>query len=216
MLPIYAGAVYGDPHLITLDGGQYTFNGKGVFYLVKTLDDSFEVQVRLVEVRSRDNMPLHSTVIAAVAAKEYSSDTVVFEAWKTGLRILVEGEAVDLILGVEQHFTDVTLLSEVSTNRVAATFSTGAFIEVRQENGFVAVLMVSLPQRYKNTTSGLLGTFTGNTLDDFVARTSSMPLPINSSREVLHNQFGSTCELVMCSVHYSWPVCTHWSCAVNH
>ena len=198
MLLMYAGAAYGDPHLITLDGGRYTFNGKGDFYLVKTLDDSFEVQVRMVEALSRGNMSLHSTVMNAVAAKEYSSDTVVFEAGSTRLRVIVEGEDVELILGIEQHFTDVTLLSEVSSNRVAATFSTGAFIEVRQENGFIAVLMVSLPQRYRNITRGLMGTFTGSTLDDFLPKTNGMPVPINSSREVLHNQFAITCESDVC------------------
>ena len=199
-LPLNVGSVYGDPHIITLDGGQYTFNGKGVFFLVKTLDDSFEVQGKMVQVNSKDNQPLQSTVLSAVAAKEYSSDTVVFEAKKTGLGVLVEGNGVDLILGVEQRFNDVTLLSEVSTNRVGATFSTGAFIEVRQENGFVSVLMVSLPQRYRGITRGLLGTFTGSTLDDFVPVTNSTPLPINSSREVLHNQFGNTCESAVQSI----------------
>ena len=211
----YAGAAYGDPHLITLDGGRYTFNGKGVFYLVKTVDDSFEVQVRLVQALSRGNTPLRSTVIEAVAAKEYSSNTVVFEASTRGLRVIVEEEYVELILGVEQHFTDVTLLSEVSTNRVAATFSSGAFVEVRQENGFVAVLMVSLPQRYKNFTQGLLGTFTGSTLDDFVPRTNTTPVSINASREVLHNQFASTCELALPKAQVTagpWP-CVYTSVA---
>ena len=211
----YAGAAYGDPHFITLDGGRYTFNGKGVFYLVKTIDDSFEVQVRMVQALSRGNTPLRSTVIEAVAAKEYSSNTVVFEASTMGLRVIVEEEYVELILGVEQHFTDVTLLSEVSTNRVAATFSSGAFVEVRQENGFIAVLMVSLPQRYKNFTQGLLGTFTGSTLDDYVPRTNTTPVSINASREVLHNQFASTCELALPKVQVTagpWP-CVYTSVA---
>jgi len=214
-LSLCTGAAYGDPHLITLDGGRYTFNGKGVFYLVKTIDDSFEVQVRMVQGLSRSNTPLRSTVIEAVAAKEYSSNTVVFEASRRGLRVTVEEEDVELILGVEQHFTDVTLLSEVSTNRVAATFSSGAFVEARQENGFVAVLMVSLPQRYKNITRGLLGTFTGSTFDDFVPKTSTAPVSINASREVLHNQFASTCELALPKVYVTagpWP-CAHTSVA---
>ena len=209
----YAGAAYGDPHLITLDGGRYTFNGKGVFYLVKTIDDSFEVQVRMVQALSRGNTPLRSTVIEAVAAKEYSSNTVVFEASTRGLRVIVEEEYVELILGVEQHFTDVALLSEVSTNRVAATFSSGAFVEVRQENGFIAVLMVSLPKDTRTSLKGCLALSQETLWMTLFRGQTPHQSPLTLVEKSLHNQFASTCELALPKAQVT---AGPWPCVYTH
>jgi len=40
----------GDPHLVTLDGHKYTFNGKGEFTLVEILDNHFTLQARMVDI----------------------------------------------------------------------------------------------------------------------------------------------------------------------
>ncbi len=48
------GTSYGDPHLITFDGFRYSFQTVGEFTLVKSTDDSFEVQTRQSAVPGRD------------------------------------------------------------------------------------------------------------------------------------------------------------------
>ena len=40
--------MFGDPHLLTLDGHQYTFNGRGEFILIETRDDRFTLQGRMI------------------------------------------------------------------------------------------------------------------------------------------------------------------------
>ena len=52
MVPFLAGIsqLRGDPHLTTLDGLSYTFNGHGEFTLIKSTDGSdFHVQVGLIK-----------------------------------------------------------------------------------------------------------------------------------------------------------------------
>lgn len=36
--------MFGDPHMVTLDGLKYTFNGKGEFTLIETTNNSFSLQ----------------------------------------------------------------------------------------------------------------------------------------------------------------------------
>lgn len=46
----------GDPHLTTLDGYAYTFNGIGEFVYLKTNDDSFQSQIRFEQFRDNNGI----------------------------------------------------------------------------------------------------------------------------------------------------------------
>ncbi len=43
-------ATFGDPHFVTFDGVDYTFNGKGEFIMVQETASEFELQVRTEQV----------------------------------------------------------------------------------------------------------------------------------------------------------------------
>ena len=66
--------MFGDPHMITLDGYRYTFNGHGEFTLLESLDKLLTVQVRMIEPpisgNNESNVTLAGggTVITAIAA----------------------------------------------------------------------------------------------------------------------------------------------------
>ena len=45
---------FGDPHITTLDGFIYTFNGIGEYVLVRSVDDGIEFQGRTEEVGNSD------------------------------------------------------------------------------------------------------------------------------------------------------------------
>ena len=47
-----AGGSYGDPHLVTLDGLQYTFNGEGEFWMVKTTDNGLP-DAEIINIQGR-------------------------------------------------------------------------------------------------------------------------------------------------------------------
>ena len=70
--------MYGDPHLVTLDGLKYTFNGKGEFTLIEMTDGSFTLQGRMVEATGATGSPVQATVFSALVCKQNDSDTVQF------------------------------------------------------------------------------------------------------------------------------------------
>ena len=58
--------MYGDPHIVTLDGFKYTFNGKGEFTLIETVDNSFTLQGRMLEATDPDGSLVPATVFTAI------------------------------------------------------------------------------------------------------------------------------------------------------
>ena len=82
--PTYSGAfaawLYGDPHMRTLDGYEYTFNGRGEYTLMKTNDGIFTCQGRFLQPKTTGNKAARGTVFVAIAAKNKDSDRVHVEA----------------------------------------------------------------------------------------------------------------------------------------
>ena len=196
MEPLSVARGFGDPHLVTLDGYKYTFNGKGEFILVETTDEGFILQGRMVEQpRSNDSNQTISgdTVFGAFVAKENNSDTVQFEINQQGLVALVNGDLVDFGMVVSQRFANVTV-SDNGNGTLSADFTSGNSIQVTERNGIISDILITISNKYFNRTRGLLGQFNGDTTDDLRPANSSVPLPLNSSPEMIHYRFGLTCE----------------------
>ena len=75
-IPISAGWFYGDPHIRTLDGFQYTFNGLGEYILIETTHGNFTLQGRTAKARDDNGTKTDATVFSAFAARDVDSDTV--------------------------------------------------------------------------------------------------------------------------------------------
>ena len=210
--------VFGDPHIITLDGHKYTFNGKGEFVLIQTPDDKFTLQGRMVPAEDADGSSVLATVFTAVVGKQSDSDTVQFELTENGTTAFVNGEPLDFSDLSEQEFNNVTV-SDLGNSTLSATFSSGAYLEVKEENGIISVLVVSLPESFRGTlTTGLMGSFNGNVSDDLLPnlgadplsldscsvrlfngsmdnrKNQGNPLPLDSSLQEIHELFGLTCK----------------------
>ena len=52
----FAALAAGDPHLATLDGKEYSFNGVGDFILVQDVNSSVVIQVRAEQATDKDGM----------------------------------------------------------------------------------------------------------------------------------------------------------------
>ena len=192
---LFTACVFGDPHTVTLDGHMYTFNGKGEFILIETIDNRFTLQGRMVEATDTNQAVVPATVFSAIVGKEAYSDTVQFELSSTNqLNALVSGELIDFEGLSEQEFNNVTI-NDLGNNTLTATYSSGAYLNVREENGILSIVIVSLPTSFQGTTRGLMGSFNGDTSDDLVPRNSTEPLPLNSSLQLIHESFGVTCKL---------------------
>ena len=193
-LLFYIAIMRGDPHITTLDGYQYTFNGKGEFVLINTADDSFFLQARMVPIDNVVDNSIQATVFTAIAVRQNNSGTVQFEIVNNETIILINREEVDFMLIKEHEFANVSI-NDLGNSTYSASFSSGAYLEVKEENGIFSSLVVSLPKLFQEAgTSGLMGSFNGNQSDDLLPNSADVPLSLNSSLQDIHQLFGITCE----------------------
>ena len=178
---------------MTLDGFKYTFNGRGEFWLVQTLNDQLTIQGRMIEATNSRGDAAPATVFSAIVAKQADSVTVQFEVRDGILIALVDGETLRFDDLPEQQFTNV-MLKESGNGTLVAIFSSGTYLEARAENGFISTLFLSIRLDFLNNTRGLMGTFNGDPTDDLLPRNGSRPLFLNSSLQTIHESFGVTCK----------------------
>ena len=184
---------------MTLDLHKYTFNGKGEFVLIETNDESFTLQGRMIEVKTSLGSVANATVFSSCVAKEKSSSTVQFEIETadniTSVITLVDGERANFDKLKIQDFENVTIIKSGKTT-FSATFSNGAFLQVQEQNGFISVLIVSLPESYQSKTQGLMGPYNGDKTDD-LSPSENGTLPLNSTMQEIHEKFGITCKCML-------------------
>ena len=61
----FAAWFWGDPHIRTLDGLLYTYNGVGEYWMV--FSDSFKMQTRTIQGKNTDGELIKATVVGAAA-----------------------------------------------------------------------------------------------------------------------------------------------------
>ena len=185
--------MYGDPHIVTLDGLKYTFNGLGEYVLIQVGDGTFTLQARMVRISNPSGELIDATVFSAIAMKEGISDIIQFQLGPIpgDPDALVNGEFVSFVDLASQEVNGSAITKD--NNILTARFDSGAYIEAREENGFFSTLLVSLPTAWRGQTSGLMGNYNDDTSDDLTPRVGS-PLPLNSGLKEIHEMFGVTCE----------------------
>ena len=196
----------GDPHMVTLDGYKYTFNGRGEYVLLETADNSFVLQGRMIQATGENVTSVPATVFSAIVAKENGSDIVQFEVNRNGtLLAIVSGELIEFDI-TEQEFVKVTI-KDLGNNTLEALFDSGVYIQAKGDSGIISSLMITLPDKlYGKDMHGLLGSFNGNQSDDFFPRLGEIPLPLDSTTEDIHQRFGITCEYL----HTAYSVYTYF------
>ena len=190
--------IYGDPHIITLDGLKYTFNGKGEFILIEDVANRFMLQGRMVQAISNVQTLSRGTVFSAMVAKQSDSSSVQFEINEDDgvtLDVLIDGINVNFNDLYEQTFDNV-ILTNLENNTIGAIFSSGAYIEAKAENGIISVLVVSLPNSFKGTTRGLMGIYNDDISDDLTAKGSTFSISADSPLQEIHYQFGISCMYI--------------------
>ena len=86
-------------------------------------------------------------------------------------------------------------------NTGVAEFSEGANIRIQVENGIISVMLITLPEKYRSLTRGLMGNFNGDVKDDFIPKGSTASISLESSAEEIFS-FGKTCK----SPQLNWQV----------
>ena len=191
---IRVGYAYGDPHLVTLDGYQYTFNGRGEFVILETIDGDFKLHGRMVRAKDENGTLVPATVFSAIAARQSGSDLVQIEMNETSsfVDVYISGEPVDFSVQTAQRFKNVAISRE--NNVYIVKFSVGVSIEVQGQLGILSKIKTFVPSKYSGATQGLLGNYNGDDTDDLVPRNSTEALLSTSTLEDIHNLFGITCR----------------------
>ncbi|XP_077868996.1 sushi domain-containing protein 2-like [Saccoglossus kowalevskii] len=194
----------GDPHIHTLDGTPYTFNGQGEFSLMKTTGNSFSMQGRMQPLTADSQ----ATVFTAVVMKAASTDTVQIEVNNRGdlvawIASLSDGswKTVNFEERGSWPFTGVTVtkdqLPETESITITAVFVTsGISVQFTASSGIMMMSFVLIaPQTLMSNTQGLLGTWNNDPDDDFT-RPDGVYISTTLSLHDIHYHFGMHCKYV--------------------
>ena len=118
--------MFGDPHLETLDKYSYTFNGRGEFIVIETLNNRFTLQGRMIPAENIDQTESLGTAFSAVVAKEIISDTLEFRATTDGIEVLINSQEIEFEGSLREEFNNVTVAVR-GINTIGAVFTSGAF-----------------------------------------------------------------------------------------
>ncbi|XP_030770620.1 sushi domain-containing protein 2 isoform X2 [Rhinopithecus roxellana] len=104
--PPRLASAFGDPHFVTFDGTNFTFNGRGEYVLLEAVLTDLRVQARAQPGRMSNGTQTRGTGLTAVAVQEGNSDVVeVRLANRTrGLEVLLNQEVLSF---AEQSWMDL-------------------------------------------------------------------------------------------------------------
>jgi hypothetical protein len=189
---LHSAILFGDPHLITLDGLQYTYNGAGEYVILDALNGEFLLQARTEPAERLDGGSPVGTAFTAFAVRMGNSDVVeIRRSTVRGLTVLVDGARIPLLQETELSFSNVTV-SSLGNSTAHVLFEGGLTVQVQNRNNFLLVEIASLPPNYRDNTKGLLGVWNGDPNDDLLRPDGTGLFP-NSTIIEIHESFGELC-----------------------
>lgn len=148
--PPGVAGVFGDPHFITFDGTQFTFNGLGEFVLARSLDSEqhFEVQGRFEQLPNNQHGAVAATQLTALAMRGNTTTTIevrlrpLHARWRYKLDVLANGQRIyfDRESLKFQHFDGATVYTPtylLNQSQVIVMFDSGMGVEVIENEGFM-------------------------------------------------------------------------------
>lgn len=201
-----ATGVFGDPHFVTFDNLEYTFNGLGEYVLARVNDRLHQIDIQarfqqVVDEQLARRMP--ASEMKAVAMKENTSSIVEVQLrniearWRYRLDVLVDHNRIyfDRPHQKNQAFRGVTVYVPGNIHNqsmVVVQFPSGAGVVVTEGNGHMAATIL-LPRSFMNSTRGLTGNWSGTQDDEFTLPTGEVVLSPDTAKnniQAVHTNFG--------------------------
>lgn len=178
----FCGGVHGDPHLTTLDQRNFDLQPAGEFIMAKSLDDEFEIQVR---------MEPFSTMIsfATAVAARVGPHRIMISADPTA-PLLIDGTTFELADGYRLPINGGYASVVRDQNRYTVVWPDGSNLHVDVFN-YLLNLWVLPAERLDGSISGLLGNADGDADNDFRTRDGTL-LGASPDFETLHGQFADS------------------------
>ncbi|CAB3980322.1 sushi domain-containing 2-like [Paramuricea clavata] len=186
--PLQIATTFGDPHLVTLDGFSYTFNGHGEYTMLNIEETGFKFQARMHPLKTEGG-DSRGTFLMAFVLQDDDSDMVQVEL--NSLRIVdiyVNGEKESFEPETSlMEFTNLILMKQ-NNSALQIIFRSGISVSVTQNDISLSFEML-LPEFFKGKTKGLLGLWDDDEKNDFTLPNGKL-LDINSKSSIIHWQFG--------------------------
>ncbi|KAK3590313.1 hypothetical protein CHS0354_034248 [Potamilus streckersoni] len=202
IFPAWHAPARGDPHFMTLDGQNFTFNGWGEFTMVNinSSTEVFELQARTSRLVTKDGNMSDATAFSAFAARDKNNINVHVEldATKTGLIIYARMDPGLMLSDYTLEFMDMekefnfassylALSRSNQTKDVMVVFSSGIAFTVGVSVNMLNI-DVLIPNKFNNMTAGLLGNFDGDPTNDFQFRNGTVLSGIIREKDIF--EFG--------------------------
>ncbi|KAK7092486.1 hypothetical protein V1264_008224 [Littorina saxatilis] len=188
--------LFGDPHIITLDEREYTFNGWGEYTLITltSRDSDFVLQGRTRPTVTDSGSPVNATVFTAFGAKENGTRVFVQLDPNTNNSLIIYGGDTDYSRRFQKEGNDFLVDDDKFTlmrENDSLVVSFASEITVAVSIGLRSlVLGVAMPEKFRNMTKGLLGNYNTIKTDDFVLPNGTVLNDDITDRQ-LHEQFGN-------------------------
>lgn len=185
---------FGDPHISTLDGLQYTFNGLGDYVLIRTRDSSLRLHGRTKRPLTSEGELTNATVFSGFVLKTNDSDTaqIFFDDSLPGnlsITVIRENSCTNHTIDDFDQGRDFTGMSiersSVNNNTVIVSFPSGFSIEVTPGIGLLQIT-ISTDEDMMNNTQGLMGTFNGDKTDDLQYPNGTTISANSTEEEIFH------------------------------
>ncbi|XP_071842234.1 sushi domain-containing protein 2-like isoform X2 [Apostichopus japonicus] len=201
--PPRIATIFGDPHVITFDGLEYTFNGKGEYILMQTLDalTEFELHARFEQVVDYAGNKMPATILTSIAMKEEDLDIIrILHSERTVLEVMVQSEILDLDTQQEIQLdngvflTFPTIYEHGNITQVVITFQDSKIGIVVNGTAEDMVIRVFIPKEFKGQVEGLLGNWNDDYKDDLTT-SGGTRVDYDSDVNEIYDRFGKSWEI---------------------
>ncbi|XP_035676218.1 mucin-like protein [Branchiostoma floridae] len=180
-----------DPHIRTLDGREYTFNGLGEYVLLDA-NGEYQFQGRTAHAPGTS----HATSFSAIAAWQRDHPPVQINlVGEVGLQIYMNGTVVDNFPFENDtyEFEDddtVAVYPDPHEPSLLIFYNNALSVKVTAKMSMLH-FEFSVPEQYKSATKGLFGNWDGDAENDLVASDGTL-LPADASERQIYEEFGET------------------------
>ncbi|XP_046850281.1 sushi domain-containing protein 2-like [Xenia sp. Carnegie-2017] len=186
--PPQIATTFGDPHLVTLDGLSYTFNGYGEYTMLSIDVIGFKFQARMQPLLA-NGRNTRGTFLMAFVLKDDQSDKVQVEfnsLHKVDLLVNGVSESFEAT-STFMDFTNLLLMQQNNSN-VHIIFKSGISVTVIPNDDSLS-FEISISEKFRGKTKGLLGVWDDDVKNDFTLPNGEK-VDVNSNSSAIHWTFG--------------------------
>uniref|UniRef100_A0A8W8NAK6 Uncharacterized protein n=1 Tax=Magallana gigas TaxID=29159 RepID=A0A8W8NAK6_MAGGI len=195
---------FGDPHIVTLDGLNYTFNGYGEYTMLNISKNTiqFDFQARTDLATTANDTTINATIFSAFVAQDQTGSNLQIEMSRDKTRMLVRVNGRDLTREFENSsyvYLKQNLSVRWENNTLAASFlQTSIIVKVSLGVRFL-ISEVVVDSEYGGHAKGLMGNFDGNPTNDFILPNGTiLNKNLTKTERNVYNNFGQQYAKTKC------------------